>query len=228
MNEKCEDSSGALANLTNSVRIIIADDHEIVCAALTMLLRGSERFLVVGQADGPTKLSAILSECQCDLLLVDLHMPEPAVGDGISMLAHLRIDHPNIKIVVFTASSSPSQVEASLLCGADGYLNKVCARAELIEALDVVSAGQRYICAASQHALLRRAASPNSPLEGLTRCEVEVLRLLRFGLSVGTIARLRARAIGTVSHQKRSAMQRLGVRRDGELFAQLAKLDPEL
>lgn len=210
---------------TAAVRVVVADDLEIVRSGLPMLLDGSPDFVIVGQADSPTSLDVVLEGCPCDLLLLDLHMPDPAAMDGIAMVARLRIHHPALRIVVFTASSSQSLIELALLCGVDGYLNKACFGAELLEGLAAVSVGRCFLCTASQRMLSGGVKKINSVIDNLTQCESEVLRLLHCGLSVTSIAKLRNRTIATVSHQKKSAMRRLGIRFDGELFSLLAQLD---
>jgi len=207
-----------------ATRVVIADDHALLRAGLSVIANGGQAFQVVGHAEGPCSLEALLGARSCDLLLVDLHMPQEDQPDGLAMLARIRRLHPMLRMIVFTADEDPEQVDLAFNYGVDGFVHKTSAAAELLDAMQSVVAGRRYLCQATRLRLAERLPPGTSPLDVLTACEADVLRLLREGLTLTRIAQLRKRTVATVSHQKISAMRRLGVAGDAELFALLARL----
>ncbi|HDS0947648.1 TPA: response regulator transcription factor [Stenotrophomonas maltophilia] len=213
----------AIADLPPT-RVVIADDHALLRAGLSVIANAGQAFQVVGHAEGPCSLEAMLATRTCDLLLIDLHMPQEDLPDGLAMLARVRGLYPMLRIIVFTADDDPEQIDLAFTCGIDGYVHKTSGSAELLDAMQGVMAGRRYLCQATRLRLAERLPPGASPLEVLTACEADVLRLLREGLTLTGIAQLRKRTVATVSHQKISAMRRLGVNGDAELFTLLARL----
>ncbi|MGX9189025.1 response regulator [Stenotrophomonas sp. Ker107b] len=210
-----------------ATRVVIADDHALLRAGVSVIVNESQSFQVVGHAEGPSSLETLLATRSCDLLLVDLHMPQETLPDGLSMLARLCGLYPMLRIIVLTADDAPEQIGLAFTCGIDGFVHKTSSSAELLDAMHGVVAGRRYLCQATRASLAQRLQPDASPLDVLTACEAEVLRLLREGLTLTGIAQLRKRTVATVSHQKISAMRRLGVSGDAELFAMLARLQRE-
>jgi len=213
----------AIADLPPT-RVVIADDHALLRAGLSVIANAGQAFQVVGHAEGPCSLEAMLATRTCDLLLIDLHMPQEDLPDGLAMLARVRALYPMLRIIVFTADDDPGQIDLAFTCGIDGYVHKTSGSAELLDAMQGVMAGRRYLCQATRLRLAERLPPGASPLDVLTACEADVLRLLREGLTLTGIAQLRKRTVATVSHQKISAMRRLGVNGDAELFTLLARL----
>ncbi|SET73359.1 response regulator transcription factor [Stenotrophomonas indicatrix] len=207
-----------------ATRVVIADDHALLRAGLSVIANSGQAFQVVGHAEGPSSLEAMLGSRSCDLLLIDLHMPQEELSDGLAMLARVRAQYPMLRVIVFTADDDPEQIDLAFACGIDGYVHKTAGSAELLDAMQGVMAGRRYLCQATRLRLARRLPPDTSPLDLLTACEADVLRLLREGLTLTGIAQLRKRTVATVSHQKISAMRRLGVNGDAELFKLLAGL----
>ncbi|ARZ76347.1 hypothetical protein CCR98_19990 [Stenotrophomonas sp. WZN-1] len=214
----------SMTTYPTATRVVIADDHALLRAGLSVVTNAGQAFQVVGHAEGPSSLEALLGSRSCDLLLLDLHMPQEELPDGLAMLARVRAQHPMLRIIVFTADDDPEQIDLAFACGIDGYVHKTSGSAELLDAMQGVMAGRRYLCKATRLRLAERLPPGASPLDVLTACEADVLRLLREGLTLTGIAQLRKRTVATVSHQKISAMRRLGINGDAELFRLLAKL----
>lgn len=214
----------SMTTYPTATRVVIADDHALLRAGLSVITNAGQAFKVVGHAEGPSSLEALLGSRSCDLLLLDLHMPQEELPDGLAMLARVRAQHPMLRIIVFTADDDPEQIDLAFACGIDGYVHKTSGSAELLDAMQGVMAGRRYLCKATRLRLAERLPPGASPLDVLTACEADVLRLLREGLTLTGIAQLRKRTVATVSHQKISAMRRLGINGDAELFRLLAKL----
>lgn len=205
-------------------RVVIADDHALLRAGLSVIINAAQAFQVVGQAEGPSSLYALLSSRGCDLLLADLNMPQEQLPDGLAMLARVRALYPRLRIIILTADDDARQVDLAIACGINGYVHKTSGPGQVLDAMRVVMAGSRHVCHATRLRMAQRHPPDTSPLDVLTACEADVLRLLRQGLTLTSIAQLRKRTVATVSHQKISAMRRLGVSCDADLFTLLAKL----
>lgn len=212
------------SSVKTATRVVVADDHALLRAGLSVAVKNSRDFQMVGQAEGPNSLECLLQDQGCDLLIVDLHMPQEGAPDGHAMLVRLRSLYPDLRIIVFTADDDPEQADVAFTCGADGFMHKRSGVAELLVAMQHVIAGHRYLCSTTRGHLSEQAAAEGSQLGLLTACEADVLRLLKQGLTLTAIAQLRKRTVATISHQKISAMRRLGVNGDAEFFALLARL----
>lgn len=140
-------------------RVVIADDHALVRAGLSIIANAGQAFQVVGHAEGPSSLEAMLTSRSCDLLLIDLHMPQEELPDGPAMLARVRALYPMLRVIVFTADDDPKQIELAFACGIDGYVHKTSGSAELLAAIQGVMAGRRYLCQATRLRLAERLPS---------------------------------------------------------------------
>ena len=125
-----------------TLKILLADDHQIVLDGLQEIIEMVPEFCVVGQAKNSRALLSILSEQHPDLILMDLNMPGK---DGLDMLEELKARFPAMKILVLTMYNSPEIVRRALSLGADGYLLKDHGRGELLFAMREVLAGRRFV-----------------------------------------------------------------------------------
>ncbi|MGF6695352.1 two-component system capsular synthesis response regulator RcsB [Metapseudomonas resinovorans] len=202
------------------INIIVADDHPAVLLGITHELAAIPTLEIVGQAKNSTEVIELLSTLSCDILITDYVMPGGSAGDGIAMLSFLRRRYPDLKIIVFTTINNPAIVAEILKLGVGSVLNKVDDVGHLISAVHAVYAGATYISpqlkAAAQQ-LSHNNGSRSSNYK-LTRRESEVIRLYVSGLSVNNIANQLKRTKQTVSSQKASAMRKLGLTRDADLF----------
>jgi two-component system capsular synthesis response regulator RcsB len=147
-------------------------------------------------------------------------MPGGAAGDGMAMLSFLRRHHPELKIIVFTIIDNPAIVTEILKLGVGSVLNKAEDTGHLISAIHAVYAGATYISPhfKSVAQYLGGNIATRSANHKLTRREAEVIRLYVSGMSVNDIASQLKRTKQTVSSQKTSAMRKLQISRDADLF----------
>lgn len=202
------------------INIIAADDHPAVLLGITHELSAIPTLNIVGQAKNSTQVIELLSSLKCDILITDYVMPGGSAGDGMAMLSFLRRRYPDLKIVVFTTIDNQAIVGEILKLGVSSVLNKVDDVGHLISAVHAVYAGATYISPQLKTAAQRISQSSNSPrcATQLSRRESEVIRLYISGLSVNDIAQQLNRTKQTVSSQKTSAMRKLGLTRDADLF----------
>lgn len=199
------------------MRIIISDDHPVVLTGLKTLLHAyADRFRVVGEANDGAELERVLMREPCDLLITDFSMPGPdPAEDGLPLLTRLRVNHPNLSILVLTMLINPALVQAMLATGIRGVVDKTAMTKELTLAIEVVLSGRVYLSSRIRRQL---DATTGNDATSLSPREAEVVRFLALGLTVSEIARRIERSVKTVSQQKRDAMRKLGLEGDKQLY----------
>ena len=203
-----------------TIRVMLADDHPLIVFAVRETLCRNLGFTVVAEATNPQALMENLAKVDCDVLVTDFSMPFPAAPDGLVMLNAIRSRFPAVRVVVLTMLENPGLMTSMRKAGALGILNKRDDMRELAAA--VVAAFQRRAHLGSsvqrEIAKLEIAAPIDSAIKILSPREMEVVRLYVGGMTTSEVARYLHRSINTVSTQKHSAMRKLGVKNDSELF----------
>ncbi|WPN97285.1 response regulator transcription factor [Pseudomonas sp. MUP55] len=189
------------------LRVVLADDHPIFLIGLRAVLERDEHVRIVGEANSPQALNALLQHCACDVLVTDFMMPAEPQADGLRLIEHLRRHHPDLPIVVVTMLNNAGLFHSILALGVMGLLSKASLADELPQAIR-----QALSLAGQASGDGAHAQEPLSPRE------LEVIRLLAGGMTVGEIAAHLHRSKQTVSAQKVSAMRKLGLGNDAALF----------
>ena len=110
--------------MTNKIRLLIADDHEVVRSGLKSMLTGTEVKVVGEVATGAATVKFAL-ENEVDVVLLDIRMPD---GDGLTTLGRIKLDKPNLPILILSTFDNPTYVARAVALGASGYLLKGCTR----------------------------------------------------------------------------------------------------
>jgi DNA-binding NarL/FixJ family response regulator len=181
-----------VTELAASVKIVVADDHEVVRAGFAALLDTQPDFTVVGTASDGAEAVKISRELRPDVVLMDVRMPGT---DGIEATRQLTADANGPHVIILTTFDLDEYVYDALCAGASGFLLKDVTGERLFDAVRVVAAGEALLAPAvtrrliSEFARLRPAApAPPAAVAELTPRETEVLRLLAEGLSNPEIA----------------------------------------
>lgn len=197
----------------HALRILLADDHEIVRFGYRMLLEGAGATVVAEAACAETVLR-LFQATRPDLVLMDISMP----GGGLLALERILAQAPAARIVMLSAHAGPVMPLRSLKLGALGYLCKQAAPAELLKAVARVAGGQRYLDPAlAEPVALAQLAGAADPLAALTAREFTVFMSLAQGLTVSEIAREQQLGVSTVGTHLYHIKQKLGVRNQAEL-----------
>lgn len=194
-----------------SIRLLVADDHEVVRAGVARLLSAAADVeLVAEAADGEEALQQALA-AKPHVALLDVRMPKM---DGIACLSRLRAELPETAVLMFSAYDNPTYVARCVALGAMGYLSKSCSGEELVKAIRSVAAGQALW---SREGLRRMTGALSTPraeadLEApLTKRESEVLRQIALGLSNKEIAQTLEISYETVKEHVQHILRKLGV-----------------
>ncbi|WAC64037.1 response regulator transcription factor [Pseudoxanthomonas sp. SL93] len=194
--------------MTDTIRILLVDDHAVVREGLRGLLEQQPDMVIIGEAgDGAAALRAAAAASP-DVVILDMKMPGATPSDTI---AGLRTACPKAQVLVFTSYAEDSQVRDALTAGASGYLLKDAMREDLIRAVREVHAGRAWLDPQAQRQMLDWMRRPPSVLESLTERERSVLVLLAEGHSNKHIARRLSLTEGTVKGYVSQVLDKLGV-----------------
>lgn len=189
-----------------AIRLVMADDHELVRAGMRLLLGAAPGLEVVGEARGGVELEEAVDRLRPDVVITDLSMPD---GDGVAAIEALKLRHPAIRILVLSMYDTPEAIRRAMRAGADGYVLKGSPSAEIEEAIHDVMQGGRYV---SPRAAQRLAEDDTPrPEDLLTPRQVEILGLLARGLSSKEIGFDLGLSPKTVDVHRASIMARLGL-----------------
>jgi DNA-binding NarL/FixJ family response regulator len=190
-----------------SIRILIADDHQVVRHGLRMFLALDSELEVVGEATNGQEAVQMAKELHPDVVLMDLLMP---VMDGITATGVIHTEVPDTEVLALTSVLEDASVTGAVRAGAVGYLLKNTQADELCRAIKAAAAGQVYLTPEAAARLMREVRAPESP-ETLTEREVDVLRLLAEGYANKEIARDLGIGEKTVKTHVSNILAKLGV-----------------
>lgn len=172
--------------MSNTIRVVLADDHIFVRDGIKSLLENEENIVVIGEANDGLEALAVVASQKPDLLIVDIKMPNL---NGIEVIEQLRFENNLIKIVVLTMCESEEYVLKSVKAGADGYLLKGSSKEEFLKALHTISNGGKYFSGDISSILIGQLTKPSlsvsKPISDdelmITKREKEILKLLLSG-----------------------------------------------
>ncbi|MCX4737768.1 response regulator [Streptomyces antibioticus] len=200
-----------------TIRVLIADDQQMVRQGFTVLLDAHPGIEVIGQAVDGVDAVARAAELSPDVVLMDIRMPEMG---GIEATRIITAAHPGTRVLVLTTFDLDEYVYEALRAGASGFLLKDASADQLAEAVRVVAAGDALLAPGVTRKLIaefsRLNGTPRAPLKervgDLTERETEVLTLIAQGLSNAEIARHLFVAEQTVKTHVGRILVKLGLR----------------
>ncbi|MFQ2203613.1 response regulator [Aeromonas hydrophila] len=202
-----------------SFKIILADDHPLILTGIRSLINQiTPHCEVIAEAYQVSDLLNLLQQHDCELLITDFSMPGDERSDGLTMIQQLKRDYPTLPILVLTQIHNAGILQSLLQLGVSGVLLKKAVISELSDAIRQILSGHNYIGSSVKTLLAEAGLDHKTGLVQLTPKESEVVRLLAGGMSVTQVAEYLHRSVKTISTQKKSAMLRLGLQSDSDLF----------
>jgi DNA-binding NarL/FixJ family response regulator len=202
-----------LNTATNTIRVLLADDHTLVRAGIRALLEKIRGVEVAGEAGDGREVLDLIKTHQPDVVLLDISMPGL---NGLQTLARITRDFPQVRVVILSMHHNDEYVLQALKSGVSGYLLKRAATAELAAAVKNVVGGEVYLSReiASQFLKkfpLQQIAHSRSPLEQLTSRQLEILQLLAEGQTTMAIGLVLKVSDKTVEYHRAKLMARLNI-----------------
>jgi len=199
------------------IRILIADDHDILRAGLKHILSEAGDIIVAGEASNGTEAIAQLRAGQWDAAVLDLNMPGRS---GIELIKQVKDEFPRLPILILSMYKEDIYAVRALKAGASGYLCKDNAEALLIDAIRKIVGGGLFINQDVAESLTRDMLQGNReqlPHKRLTDRNYQIFLMLVQGLGVSEIARRLNLSVKTVSTHKATIQIRMGLSNTAEL-----------
>ncbi|MBI5163822.1 MAG: response regulator transcription factor [Magnetospirillum sp.] len=198
------------------LRIVIAEDQQLVRQGLAALLN-SDDIAIVGEAEDGERAVAMTVELRPDIVLMDLSMP---VFDGVEATRRIKRRAPGVRVLILTIANDERRVAEALAAGADGYALKKSGHIDLMAAISAVRAGRPYLGPGIDATVVQEFLDGGEGVGNmLTARETEVLRLIAHGLKNREIADSLTIAIKTVETHRTKIMQKLDLHNSAELTA---------
>jgi len=202
------------------VRILLADDHQMVREGMRLLLSLEEDIEVIGEAGDGVSAVRMTQELRPDILVLDFLLPD---FDGAEVLRRVRAQLPETRILFVTGSLQADNVRHALGCGAEGYVLKQSGSDELLVALRSVMQGVEYVSPAIATAFEPPPGEDAGTTEALTPREVEILTRIAAGERNQEIADMLHISLPTVRKHRENLMRKLDLHNAAELTAYAIK-----
>ena len=186
------------------MRVLIADDHRLILDGIRRALETDGDFEIVGETQSGTQVLSLVARTKPELVLLDVRMPHM---DGLACLDEIKRRHPDVKVVMLSASASPELVEAALRRGASAYIVKTVNPDDLPATLRQALEGNVHTALG-----LDEGELPGAKAAGLTDRELTILGALARGLSNDEIAKEFWVAPQTVKFHLTNIYRKLGVK----------------
>ena len=194
----------------SKIKLLIADDHEVVRCGLKTLLANSDVEIVAEVGTGEAAVRYAV-ENDPDVVLLDIRMPD---GDGLTALGRIKLEKPDMPVMMLSTFDNPTYIARAVALGASGYLLKGCTRDELLAAIRTAASGGSAWTRDELRRVTGALATPRlaADVEGpLTQRESEVLRQLAYGLTNKEIAQALHISYETVKEHVQHILRKIGV-----------------
>lgn len=205
--------------MSDTIRIVLADDHAVLRSGLRALLNAEPDMLVVGEAGNGREAVDAVIRLKPDLVVMDLSMP---VLGGLEATRQIRVLAPDVRVVVLTMHAEQQYILPVLQAGSVGFVLKQAADTELIAAIRSAHAGEAVLSPSAAIQLLddyrRRALQDSRAADGLSEREREVLKLTAEGYSAQEIAERLIISAKTVDTYRQRIMDKLDIHHRSQLI----------
>jgi two-component system, NarL family, response regulator NreC len=190
-----------------AIRIVLADDHQVVRDGLRMVLEAEPGLEVIAEAGDLETTRRYVRAHRPRVLVLDVNLPE---GSSLPAIPELLQDSPETAVVVLTMQQDPGFAREAMRAGALGYVLKHSAGSELVSAVRAAAAGETYLNPKLGAQLAAAPEEAPGPPDGLSEREVEILRLIGLGHTNTEIAERLYLSVRTVESHRAHIQQKTG------------------
>jgi DNA-binding NarL/FixJ family response regulator len=199
------------------IRLVIADDHELIREGIKKIVRPCADLKVVGEAADLKQAVALVAQVRPDVLVLDISLPD---SDGLDGLDELRRHFPGLRVVMLSMHPEERYALAALRAGAMGYVSKNTASAELVDALRKAAVDTPHIGPRVAELLARESEGlpPHLPHELLAPREAEIVALIGAGLQVKQVAAELGISVSSVNTYRKRIFRKMGLSSNAALI----------
>ncbi len=201
------------------IKVVIADDHDLIRDGFRKLVGGEPDITVLGEARSAAELFQLLREFSPDVLVLDIGLPDE---NGLEVLKDIKSagTHPDMSVLILSMHPEGRYARRALAAGAAGYMTKDTASEELIPAIRKVRSRGRYISEALAEELAAEVGGSGDapPHTKLSDREYELLLLIGEGKSIRDISEELALSVNTVNSYRSRLMQKMGLQSNAEII----------
>lgn len=202
-----------------AIRIVITDDHQLFRVGIANLLSGSPQIEIVGQATNGQEAIEKAKLLKPDIVIMDLTLP---VINGVAATRILSNELPEVRVLILSMHAEKKYIKEALEAGAYGYLFKDCTYDQLIEAINTVYQGKKYLSDKITEVLIKdylnkEEVTPDND-QGLSERESEILRLIAEGKSTREIADQLFISVKTIGTHKQHILEKLNLKSSADLI----------
>jgi len=199
------------------LKILIADDHDVVQKGLRQILTDEFGEIEFGQAKNTAEALEVVKKKKWDVMVLDISMPGRS---GLDVLKEVKQNYPHIPVLVLSVHPEDQYAVRALKAGASGYLTKDSASEELVKAVRQLCDGRKFVSQslAEKLASLLDKEAEQSPSDLLSDREFQVLRMIAAGKSIKEIADELSLSIKTVSTYRTRILEKLNIRTNAQLM----------
>ncbi|MFO1520031.1 MAG: response regulator transcription factor [bacterium] len=205
-------------------KIVVVDDHPLLRQGLAQLINQEDDLVFAGEAGDASEALPLLSKINPDLMIVDISLKGM---NGLDLTKNISRDQPNVPVLVISMHDESLYAERALRAGARGYLMKQEATEKVVTAIRKVLSGEVYLSDAMRDGLLNKIVSgrpvSESPAEGLTDRELEVLQLMAQGKGTRQIAEALHLSVKTIESHYANIKNKLNLKNAPELMQYAVK-----
>ena len=201
----------------SSIKVLVADDHEIVRQGLKTIISEHSDLSIAGEAENGNQVLKILKKTKVDVVLLDFDMPEK---NGLDTLIELKALYPKLPVMILSIFPEDHYGTRFLKAGASGYLQKSSATDQLIDAIRKVFNGGKYISSALTDKLVTSLNKDKEQFlhESITDREFQVFRLLATGKKLKEMADELCLSINTISTYRSRILQKMDLKSNADVI----------
>ena len=198
------------------VKILIADDHPIIRTGLKQIISEENNMKITGEAENAAQLFELIKKNEYDIIILDISLPDLS---GLEVLSKLRNMKQRIPVLILSALPEEQYAVRVIRAGASGYLNKITATDQLVNAINKIISGGRFISPELSEKLINVIGKDDGKIlhQKLSPREFEILRLIASGKTVKDVADKLFLSIPTVYTYRTRILEKMDMKTDSEL-----------